>query len=70
MVVGKSWEYSWTTFLPKGQITVKGPFSDTGDSVIAHHRGHGRLPECAWGDGAQYRDPAGTKFDFVFHVIG
>jgi hypothetical protein len=30
IVVGKSWECNWTTFLAGGQITVEGPFSDTG----------------------------------------
>src|SRR4029453_4157119 len=32
LVAGESWECSWTTFLPKGQITVQGPFYDTRDS--------------------------------------
>src|SRR5262245_37021298 len=34
LVVGESWECSWTTFLPNGQITVQGPFYDTRDSVL------------------------------------
>jgi allene oxide cyclase len=34
-VVGAAWECNWTTFLPGGQITVEGPFSDTGDTVVA-----------------------------------
>ena len=41
MVVGESWECSWTTFLPKGQITVQGPFYDTSDSVLAITGGTG-----------------------------
>src|SRR5436190_15135195 len=32
IAVGKSWECNWTTFLPGGQITVEGPFSDTGNT--------------------------------------
>src|SRR3954453_23132179 len=35
IVVGKSWECMWTTFLPKGQITVEGPFYDTCNSTLA-----------------------------------
>jgi hypothetical protein len=35
MVVGQSWECVWTTFLPRGQLTVEGPFYDTKDSVLA-----------------------------------
>src|SRR5262249_58797706 len=35
IVVGKSWECNWTTFLAGGQITVEGPFSDTGNTALA-----------------------------------
>ena len=42
MVVGESWECSWTTFLSKGQITVQGPFLDAGDSVLAITGGTGK----------------------------
>src|SRR4051794_39327007 len=33
-VVGKSWECFWTTMLTDGQITVEGPFLDSGDSTL------------------------------------
>ena len=33
-VVGKSWECFWTLTLKTGQITVEGPFSDAGDSLL------------------------------------
>jgi len=33
IVAGATWECNWTTFLPDGQITVEGPFSDTRDRV-------------------------------------
>ena len=42
IVVGESWECSWTTLLRKGQITVQGPFSDTGDTVLAITGGTGK----------------------------
>ena len=35
IVVGKSWECSWTTYLKAGSISVQGPFSDTGNTVLA-----------------------------------
>ena len=70
MVVGESWECSWTTFLPKGQITVQGPFSDTGDSVLAITGGTGAYRNARGEMELKYHNPAGTKFDFVFHVIG
>jgi allene oxide cyclase len=70
MVVGKSWECSWTTFLQKGQITVQGPFSDTGDSVLAITGGTGKYRNARGEMELNYHNPAGTKFDFIFHVIG
>lgn len=42
-VVGKQWECFWTLALEKGQITVEGPFYDTGDSVLAVTGRHRRL---------------------------
>ena len=70
IVVGESWECSWTTFLPKGQITVQGPFSDTGDSVLAITGGTGAYRNARGEMELKYHNPAGTKFDFIFHVIG
>ncbi len=70
VVVGESWECNWTTFLPKGQITVEGPFSDTGDSVLAITGGTGAYRNARGKMDLKYHNPAGTKFDFVFHVIG
>jgi len=31
IVVGKSWECFWTLMLKEGQITLEGPFYDSGD---------------------------------------
>jgi len=70
IVVGKSWECSWTTFLPKGQITVQGPFYDTRNSVLAITGGTGKYRNARGQMELKYHNPAGTKFDFVFHVIG
>src|SRR5262249_12859506 len=42
IVVGKSWECNWTTFLAGGQITVEGPFSDTGNTALAITGGTGK----------------------------
>lgn len=38
---GKTWECFWTLSLDKGQITVEGPFLDSGDSVLAITGGTG-----------------------------
>jgi hypothetical protein len=70
MVVGESWECNWTTFLPAGQITVEGPFYDTADSVLAITGGTGKYRNARGEMELHSRNPAGTEFDFVFHVIG
>jgi allene oxide cyclase len=69
VVAGVSWECNWTTFLPKGQITVEGPFLDSGAATklaitggtgsYAKVRGYMVLR-------ANAKDP--KKFDFVFHL--
>ena len=70
IVVGESWECLWTTFLPRGQITVEGPFYDTSDSVLAITGGTGAYRNARGQMELKYHNPAGTKFDFVFHLIG
>jgi hypothetical protein len=43
IIAGKSWECFWTLTLKDGQITVEGPYSDTGDSILAVTGGSGRF---------------------------
>jgi allene oxide cyclase len=69
-VVGKAWECTWTTFLQSGQITVEGPFYDAGGSVLAVTGGTGAYRNVRGEMELKYRNPAGTEFDFVFHLIG
>jgi allene oxide cyclase len=68
IVVGKSWECMWTTFLKKGQITVEGPFYDTRNSVLAITGGTGKYRDARGQMKLKYHNDAGTKFDFVFHL--
>jgi allene oxide cyclase len=70
IIVGKSWECMWTTFLPKGQITVEGPFYDTSNSVLAITGGTGAYRNVRGQMVLKYHNKAGTKFDFVFHMGG
>jgi allene oxide cyclase len=71
IVVGKSWECTWTTFLPGGQITVEGPFyDDARNSTLAITGGTGAYRNVRGQMDLKYRNPAGTEFDFVFHLIG
>jgi hypothetical protein len=41
-VVGKSWECNFTLLLKGGQVTVEGPFVDTGDSTFTVTGGTGK----------------------------
>jgi len=70
IVAGKTWECNWTTFLAGGQITVEGPFSDTGNTVVAITGGTGKYRNARGSMDLDYHNPAGTKFDFVFHLHG
>lgn len=70
IVVGKTWECSFTTFLPAGQITAQGPFFDTANSVFSVTGGTGAYRNVRGEMELRYRNPAGTEFDFVFHLIG
>lgn len=42
VVPGKAWECNFTILLKGGQITVEGPFMDTGDSVFTVLGGTGK----------------------------
>jgi hypothetical protein len=68
-VKGKTWECMWTTFLPRGQITVEGPFSDTGSTKLAITGGTGAYATARGWMALEFHNAKGTKFDFVFHVM-
>ncbi len=67
-VVGQAFECYWTTFLPKGQITVQGPFYDAADSTFAITGGTGAYRNARGTMDLHAR--SATEFGFVFHVIG
>ncbi len=67
-VKGKAWECLWTTFLSGGQITVEGPFSDTGNTKLAITGGTGAYANARGWMALNYHNKKGTKFDFIFHV--
>jgi hypothetical protein len=67
MIVGESWECVWTTFLPRGQITVEGPFYDARDSILAVTGGTGAYSH-ARGSMELRSRAGGTEFDFIFHL--
>jgi Allene oxide cyclase len=69
LVVNKSYECNWTTFLAKGQITVEGPFYDTQDSVLAVTGGTGAYANVRGSMELKSRS-GGAEYDFIFHLIG
>jgi allene oxide cyclase len=66
---GDSYECAWTTTLAGGQITVEGPFLDSGDSVLAITGGTGRYRN-ARGQMNLHGIENGTKFVFTFQLVG
>jgi allene oxide cyclase-like protein len=69
IVVGTSYECNWTTILADGQITVEGPFFDSGDSRLAVTGGTGRY-RTARGFMILHPLEGGAKYSFEFHLVG
>jgi len=67
-VVGKAWECNWTMSLKDGQITVEGPFLDTGDSVLAITGGTGKYAGARGQMKLHARDAKGTAYDFAYEL--
>jgi hypothetical protein len=67
-IVGKLWECNWTTELRSGSITVEGPFSDSGGTVLAITGGTGAYAEARGTMNLAYHNKKGTAFDFIFHL--
>jgi allene oxide cyclase len=65
-VPGKAYECTWTNSLAKGQITVQGPFLDSGDSVLAITGGTGAYRKA--GGTMDLHARSATEFDFTFHL--
>ena len=67
-VVGKAWECFWTLSLDKGQLTVEGPFYDSGDSVLAITGGTGEFAGATGDMALSARDPEGKAYNFMYHI--
>lgn len=68
-VVGKSWECFWTLTLKAGQITVEGPFLDTGDSLLAITGGTGKYAGAKGSMKLHPRDATPTGYDFTYDLL-
>lgn len=67
-VVGKAWQCSLTTWLPKGSLVVEGPFYDKRDSVFAITGGTGSYSRSRGVMHLHARNAKGTAFTFAFTV--
>lgn len=66
---GKSWECIWTLILSDGQITVEGPFNDTGDSLLAITGGTGKYQGAKGSLKLHARDSKGSAYDFTYELL-
>jgi allene oxide cyclase len=69
VVVGKSWECFWTLLLADGEITVEGPFYDTGDSVMVVTGGTGKYAGAKGSMKLHSRDAKSTSYDFLYELL-
>jgi allene oxide cyclase len=69
VVVGKSWECFWTLMLAGGEITVEGPFFDSGDSVMVVTGGTGKYAGAKGDMKLHPRDAKSTSYDFVYELL-
>ena len=69
VVVGKSWECFWTLLLADGEITVEGPFYDTGDLVMVITGGTGKYAGAKGDMKLHARDAKSTAYDFLYELL-
>jgi allene oxide cyclase len=67
--VGKSWECNFTMLLKDGQITVEGPFSDTGDSLFTVIGGTGKFAGAKGQMKLHVRPGKPEAYDFTYDLL-
>jgi hypothetical protein len=67
--VGKSWECFWTLTLKDGQITLEGPFADTGDSLFAVTGGTGKYAGAKGQMKLHTRPGKPEAYDFTYDLL-
>jgi allene oxide cyclase len=67
-VPGKAWECFWTLTLEKGQLTVEGPFFDSGDSVLAVTGGTGEFAGALGEMALSARGTDGKAYNFTYRI--
>jgi len=69
VVVGKSWECTWTTLLKDGQIMVEGPFYDDKDSLFTIIGGTGKYAGARGSMELHARDAKASSYTFIFELL-
>ncbi len=69
VIAGKSWECFWTLVLKEGQITIEGPFNDSGDSTMTVTGGTGKYAGAKGSMRLHARDAKGTAYDFTYELL-
>jgi len=65
-VVGAAYECTWITSLASGQITVEGPFHDSGDTTLAITGGTGKFLGVRGEMLLHARNAKGSEYDFKY----
>jgi len=69
VVPGKSFECFWTLITPAGQITLEGPFMDSGDSHFTITGGTGKYVGAKGSMTLHPRDATPTGYDFTYELL-
>jgi len=64
-----AWECIWTLTLADGQITVEGPFYDSGDSTLAITGGTGAYVHATGEMLLHARNAQGSEYDFTYTIF-
>lgn len=68
-VAGQAYECIWTLKLAEGQITVEGPFHDSGDTMLAVTGGTGKYLGAKGQMLLHARDAKGSEYDFRYTLV-
>jgi allene oxide cyclase len=68
VILGHAFECHWILSLAAGQLTVDGPFLDSGDSVLAVTGGTGAYGGARGEMRLHARDAKGSAYDFVYRL--
>jgi allene oxide cyclase len=69
VVPGKSWECFWTLITKTGQITLEGPFMDSGDSHFTVTGGTGKYAGAKGSMTLHPRDAQSSSYDFTYELL-